>query len=259
VDPRAGGAVIRAIAIAGLLGLAAGTARAGHCHEESPIVGRRVCGGFGSGWAHRRWIDLLHYEATLVLDRVPVPAFDVTGQVYSAAGPADYHAALAAGTARTMWALGPRVRLGYSDDHFALGLEGTPTFALTAPTLNTTVDGAAPTRSSSGFVFDMVGVIGGHGRVANTTLGAEAAIGARNIALPAPLPPGYTACPGGATSRGCAFAVNEVALLVELRVRADVWLSPHTTLGGSVGVDVRGRGETFALTLAYHLSAFDGT
>jgi hypothetical protein len=252
--------MIRALAIAAALAASTGVAAASHCKETSPIVGRQACGRFGSRWAHRWWDNrMLNMEGSLVVDRVALPVLDRTGRVYSASGPAGYHAQVAPGARRTLWSVGPRVWFGYRGEHLELGLDLTPTFAIAPPTLITVVDGFPPIHAASGFVGDLVAVAGAHTRVAGFTLGGALAVGEREVSLMSPLPAGFTTCANGEAGNRCDFGVYEFQPLVELRARADAWLTPHTTLGGAIGVDLIRRGETFAITVAFHAATFDGS
>lgn len=249
----------RALMILALIGAAAGPAAASHCHEVSPVVGHERCGSFGARWEHRWWMGFYIYEAALVVDRVTLPGFDDTGRVFNTAGSASYRALLAPGARHTLWTAGSRIHVGYRGPRYTLGTELVPTFALDPPTLNTQVDGQPVVHSARASVFDIVGVAGVHTRVTSALdLGTELAVGLRELSLLSSLPGGYTTCPGGATGKNCGFSVSRGWALVEVRLHADVWLRPHTTLGVALGIDASGRGESFAVNLGYHLAAFDG-
>jgi hypothetical protein len=238
-----------------ILALLAGIADAGHCHEQSPIVGREHCGSFGSRWAHEPWMGLFAYEVGMVVTNTPVPAVVDTGTVYNHDGPATYRATTPA--RKSMPGMGVRQRLGYRGEHSLLVLEMSAAWALDAPMLTTVVEGQ-PNVSSSGSVFDAEMLTGLHTRSGPFEVGAELGFGIRQIGLGAPLDNGFTACAGGSTGKGCSFSVDLATPLIDLRARVDAWIDPQVTLGLSVGFDAWTRGQTFALTIGYHASVFDG-
>ncbi len=238
--------------------LASGTAMAGsHCHETSPIVGRRHCGAFGTRWAHH-WInDLLAIDLGIAYDHVHLASLDQTGTLSSSSTTASYHATL--GPGHTLSALGPRYSLGFRGEHVIVRGEVTIAFGIDAPRSTTQVDGFAPLTSSSATLFDGAGVLGLQTRAGPLELGAQVALGVRSISLPQHVPDGFTTCAGGATGKSCGLGLASDSLLVEPRLRADLWLSSQLTLALTAGYDVIERGESFAVTLSVHGSPFDGS
>ena len=51
----------------------------------------------------------------------------------------------------------------------------------------------------------------------------------------------------------------DVAPAVEARLRSDVWLTPHLSLGVHTGADILTRAPSLGIVLSSHFRAFDGT
>jgi hypothetical protein len=248
--------VIRIAAVIALAAMSGSAIAGSHCHEVSPIVGRQHCGSFGSRWAHHWLLGLLDVELGMAMVHADLDPIDQTGTVSSATAMAGYHAQLPRGAMTT---LGPRDWFGYRGGLIDVGFEATVSWTLAAPTSTTQVDGFAPITSSSGSLSDLGGRLGIHQRVGPLELGAQVLVGARTTDVFPKLPDGYSGCDGGATGKGCNLQLADTVLVVEPRARADFWLGPWLTVGLAVGVDVRARGQSLAVSVAYHGNAFDGS
>ncbi len=244
-----------------VLALMVGVADArGVCHETSPIVGRRHCGGFGARWAHDPWIGIFGFELALAYEDMAIAGVDVHGTAYSATQSPSYHLTLAPDSRHHLHAFGPRLRIGYRAPHATFALEVTGGFsAVSSPTTVTAVDGFAPIQTTDGSLFDVAGVVGYHRRLDALQLGGEVAIGFRDALLSSALPPGFTTCAAGATGKRCYAGASDTQLLVEPRARVDWWLTPAFTVGASGGVDVAARGGSVSLILGWHSAAYDGS
>jgi hypothetical protein len=235
-----------------------GTAAAGHCHETSPIVGRRHCGHFGTRWAHV-WFTGFDAEGAIAFEHLTFGDLHDSGTLSSPTSTAGYHVALAPGIRHTMSALGPRFGYGLRTVHALIGVEATFTFAFDGPRSSLDVDGMDPRSSSTASVFDGVGLLGLHQRAGDFELSAVVAIGFRTLELPQSLPDGFTTCANGATGKSCGLSLVDNHWLVEPRLRADLWIYPQTTLALTAGYDVIERGESLGLSIMVHGVSFDGS
>jgi hypothetical protein len=251
--------VIRAWLIAFVVTTTGRVAIASHCHEVSPIIGRHHCGAFGAGWANDPVMGIVGFELATTLDHVEMGTPTDTGMVSSPSMMSTYHAQLAPGSSHSMWTLGGRLWFGYRGTHLTLGLEAGISEALAAPTSSTQVDGFAAIESRSADLFDFASRVGVHTRVGSLELGVLVLVGPRFVDMAQTLPPGYTTCDGGATGKNCDYLLSETQLVIAPRLRVDYWLTPTLTAGAAVGIDVINGSQSFALSLAVHGNAFDGS
>jgi hypothetical protein len=229
----------RAAAVATLVGVAwiavPAPAAAGHnhCQERSTTLGRRLCTRFGA-WSGITRLPPITAEVTVGVRTLPAPP---------AASPAGAARATESGDASPAMMTAPGAGMRWSVGvgrglYLGVGTEGGPIGVVASAT----ADGLGPVG------FYAMGLVHGglRRRIGRVQLAAELAVGAAIVPVVESVEPGQD--PNTAAN---------ARLVLEGRVRADLWLNPWITAGAFAGTAVDGRGTVGGLQLGLHIRALD--
>jgi hypothetical protein len=211
---------------------------------------------FGSRWAHDSITAFAFgiLDSNFVVEQIVLPDIHDAGQIYDPNGrPVDYHTT---SLGHRFTAYGFRTALSLRSPHTLFALEygfvlGRP------PALQTDTDGMTVTGGDTALGLDVALVAGVHERVGPLDAGVELAPGYRHVDLYPALPDGYRGCAPDVTRCGEPdLTVNMV--IVDVRARADWWVTRQVTLGLVGGVDLVHHGLSAMVAFRFHLAVYDG-
>jgi hypothetical protein len=228
--------VIRGVVIAAALLGATHVAHAKGCHETSKVVGLEHCSRFGD-WSRDQhvpalWVDVgggqHHYLSdpfTLHTTQLQSAQLGATDLSTTETSPFDVRI------------------LGGIGGIFYTGLELGGGFLTTKPRY----DGVTPTTGGGG---ELLAVAGVHVGIWRFSVGGEVAAGEHGLTM-------MPDC-GGATCPKTDETTQSHREL-EMRANADLWITPHYSLGASVGKSLVDPDDArFMIYLGIHVRAFDG-
>jgi hypothetical protein len=220
---------------------------------ERPVVGLTRCAYV---WLRStRGVSAFPMPAVeLGVARLAIPTFDLGLNIYSPDG-----VSLARLQTRARWLTFAfhRERVHVRFGALVAGVE--IMWAIDPPAAGTSVALGelqfAPTASS---VNALNAVIGLATHDPHVQLGAELAFGFESAEIDTALPPRYSGSPPNENASG-NIAVRYAHPLVELRARADVWMSRFVTLGLVGGTNLAQLGEfSIAIAGTFHWRPYDG-
>ncbi|HUJ62030.1 MAG TPA: hypothetical protein VLX92_26170 [Kofleriaceae bacterium] len=223
-----------ALAIAAALALCAARAEARGCHEISDWVGYHRCTVFGADWSREAdtpnlWIELGYFRHDFISAPFSLATTDAS---QSAPEHYDLHTTGGGIAWRTLGGIG-RV--------FYTGLELEPGWIAHAPT----VPGPTPTDDEYLAASLIAGV---HGELLRIGLSAELAAGGRYE--------DFDYCP----EKGCKDVdADQTSWMLEARVRADLFVVPHFSIGVMYGKSLIDRDDhSVMFYIGLHGRAVDG-
>jgi hypothetical protein len=225
------------------------------CKDTSDTVGISHCRHFGA-WAQEAELPRFIFGMEIIDHQFLTPPVDVTGTVAHEGTTYTFRVSSMSPSTAPVHAnaLAVRIRLGGVTKGPFYGAIETDLGGLTSgPTLGTEgmADGYQPTYDSPYTMYSAFhGVVGARAKLGMLALSAELAGGLRMLTFMVSDQLGSCASSGSAV-----IATGEL----EARARADVWVSPHMTVGASVGTSLIDRDDrTIAVGITGHMRAFDG-
>lgn len=222
------------------------------CVEQSDVLGRRVCSGFGA-WALPSLAPILTVESGVSVRTVALGRYGFAGEVdHGTEGSYQYRlvgdemGAEAQLVSADLRVLGGR-RI-YAGAEFDLGgVAGDDADMVTMATDGGVRPAEMTPRIQMSFGYGAV--LGARVPLGNLRLSAEVFAGGRTLQL------AVDSAVGACETTSYAYSSRAA---IEPRVRLEAWVSPWLTLGAFAGSDLLSPGPAAGAFLSGHTRAFDG-